>query len=87
MKIKEVESSSEEEDEKTTSGGKTKKCHQKEGTLSGILYSWVTENRNTSTTRSFKIISRWRHLLFSISQFNSPNPKPNPNRKPNRNEF
>ena len=31
----------------------------------------VTENRNTSTMRSFKIFSRWRHLLFSISQFNS----------------
>ena len=37
------------------------------------------ENRNTSTMRSFKIFSRWRHILFSISQFNNhhPNPKPN----------
>ena len=37
--------------------------------------------------RSFKIFSRWRHLLFSISQFNSrnpyPKPNPNPNPKPN----
>ena len=47
----------------------------------------VTENRNTSTMRSFKIFSRWRHFLFSISQFNSrnPNPNPNPNPKPNPN--
>ena len=42
----------------------------------------VTENRNTSTMRSFEIFSRWRYLLFSISQFNSRNPNPNPNLNP-----
>ena len=32
--------------------------------------------------RSSKIFSRWRHILFSKSQFNNPNPKPNPDPKP-----
>ena len=36
-------------------------------------WAGVTENRNTSTMRSFKIFSRWRHILFSISKFNNPN--------------
>ena len=45
----------------------------------------VTENRNTSTMRSFKIFSRWRHILFSISQFNNPNPNPKPNPNPETN--
>ena len=47
----------------------------------------ITENLNTSTMQSFKIFSRWRHILFSISQFNNPNPNPNPkpNPKPNPN--
>ena len=49
------------------------------------IYKRVTENRNTSTMRSFKIFSRWCHLLFSISQFNSRNPNPKPNPKPNPN--
>ena len=29
------------------------------------------------------VFSRWRHILFSIWQFNNPNPKPNPNPEPN----
>ena len=33
--------------------------------------------------RSFKIFSRWRHILFSKSQFNNPKPNPIPNHKPN----
>ena len=47
----------------------------------------VTEKRNspTSSMRSFNIFSRWRHILFSISQFNNPNPNPKPNPKPNPN--
>ena len=49
----------------------------------------VTENRKTPTMRSFEIFSRWCHLLFSKSQFNSRNLnlklKPNPNPKPNPN--
>ena len=52
-------------------------------TQTSSCYYRVTENRNTSTMRSFKIFSRWRYLLFSISQFNSRNPNPNPNPKPN----
>ena len=32
-------------------------------------------------TYLLKKVSRWRHILFSKSQFNNPNPKPNP--KPN----
>ena len=49
-------------------------------TRTSSRYYRVTENCNTSTMRPFKIFSRWRYLLFSISQFNSrnPNPKLNP---------
>ena len=50
-----------------------------------MMLCWVTENRNTSTMRWFKMFSRWRHILFSKSQFNNPNPKPNPNPKLNPN--
>ena len=59
MKIKEVESSSEEEDDKTTSGGKTKKCHLKEGTLSGIPYSFPVRldvDDNTCSLNNFKTL-------------------------------
>ena len=33
--------------------------------------------------KSLKIFSRWRHILFSKSQFNDPNPNPKPEPKPN----